>query len=442
MNSIAAPNRTDGGAFTGPDARIDLVRLLLAAAVIAALVITFTPFTVTFNGNTDNGNVINQLGYSGLAAIVLAGHVLFTDRFVLMSLMRPTWMLMLGWLTASALWAPDPENAFRSGLFTVLAMVSVSGFLCFPRNPRHFRIALTIGVLAAVLLCYFGVIALPGLAIDDGSDEGGAHLGMWRGIYSHKNIAGAVMGAFFFCGVYLWRCGDRMMGLAVAALTAVFVLKTGSKTSTLLLPIVAIMIVFLRLIAGRRLLAIGIAAMLVVMGLLTVGTVLSPALNDILQAIVPGTTFTGRMDLWRFALEVFRGHEWTGFGLNSFWQTPVVGGTEKNFELSWDPRGSPNAHNGYLDLAISLGWPGLGFALLVLVVMPLLDYQKVGRDDESRRLGDLFLMILTYLLLGSFLETFLFERANPIWMLVWMSVAGLRLLAANNVRGAAAPAPD
>ncbi|MCB8839594.1 O-antigen ligase [Aurantimonas sp. VKM B-3413] len=436
MNSIDVPSRTDAAAIGREEAWTDFARLLVAAGVLTALLVTFTPFAVTFSGKLDAGNAINQLGYSSLAAIVLAGHVVFSDRFVIGSLLRPTWMLMVAWLGASALWAPYAENAFRSALFTVVAMVAVTGVLCFPRDPKAFRIALILAVLAALGLCYLGVIALPHLAIDDGSDEGGVHAGLWRGVYSHKNIAGAVIGSFFFCGVYLFRTGNRLIGFAIALLSALFVLKTGSKTSTLLLPVVAASIIFLRLFGGRKLLSVAIAGMLVVMALFTVGTVLSPALNHIVQAIAPGTTYTGRMDIWRFAFEVFHGHEWTGFGLNSFWQTPVVEGTERNFELSWDPRGSPNAHNGYIDILISMGWPGLCLAVLMLAILPLLDYQRVGRDPESRRLGDLFLMILTYLLLGSFLESFLFERANPIWMLVWFSVAGLRLLACNEVRAA------
>ncbi|MCW4116420.1 O-antigen ligase family protein [Aurantimonas sp. MSK8Z-1] len=434
MSSIGVPNRIERVGGLDAAGWADLARVLLAAAVLVALLITLTPFAVTFSGNIDSGALVNQLGYSGLAAAVIAGHLVFTERYVLASLCRPTWLLMFAWLAASAFWAAEPDNALRSALFTLLAMLSVTGVLCFPKDPRAFRIALLLAVLGALLLSYFGVLALPGLAIDDGSDEGGVHAGLWRGVYSHKNVAGAVIGSLFFCGVYLWRCGHRLTGIAIALLSVVFVLKTGSKTATLLLPMVAGIVVVLRLFAGRTLLALGILATLIAMGLLTLGTVLSPALNDILQAIAPDTTFTGRMDLWRFALEVFQGHEWTGFGLNGFWQTPAVGDTERNFELSWDPRGSPNAHNGYLDIAISMGWPGLALAVLVLVIMPLVDYVRTGRDLESRRLADLFLMILTYLLLNAFLESFLFERANPIWMLVWFAVAGLRLLSANRVR--------
>ncbi|MBO0661639.1 O-antigen ligase family protein [Jiella sp. MQZ9-1] len=429
MSSIGNRNAIDAGSVVDTPDWIGLTRFLLAAAVLSALLVTFTPFAVTFQGSENAGDLTNQLGYSGLAAIVLLGHLIFTERHVLVSLIRPWWVLMIGWLLASALWAPDPQNALRSALFTLLAMSAVTGVFAFPTSGRAFRWVLVVAALAVLGLCYVGVIALPHLAINDGSGSEPEHAGLWRGIYSHKNIAGAVIGSLFFFGVYLLRSRMIWIGLSICALAANFVLHTGSKTSTGLLPLVTLLVIFGRIVGGRRLLAVGVFLAIVAMALLTLGTVLSPTLDAIVQWAAPGTTYTGRMDLWRYALEVWQGHHWTGFGLNAFWQTDVVAHTEKNFELSWDPRGSPNAHNGYLDIAISMGIPGLFLAVVMLVILPLVDYARIGRDPESTRLGDTLLMVLFYLLLNSFLESYLFERANPIWMLVWFAVVGLRLLA-------------
>ena len=432
MSNIASLNRTDATDRAAPD-WVGLIRLLVAAAVLTAVLVTFTPFAVTFEGNLNAGDLANQLGYSSLAAIVLACHLVFSDRHVLVSLLRPTWLIMAAWLVASALWAPSPENAIRSALFTLLAMIAVTGIFAFPKSPQAFRWVLVVAALTVLGLSYFGVVLMPGLAINDGSGSEPDHAGLWRGIYSHKNVAGAVIGALFFFGVYLMRSKMVWIGLAISALSVIFVLNTGSKTATGLLPLVTFIVIFGRLLGGRKLLAFGVFMAIIVMAFLTLGTILSPTLDSIVQWAAPGTTYTGRMDLWRFALEVWNGHEWTGFGLNAFWQTEVVAGTERNFELSWDPRGSPNAHNGYLDIAISMGIPGLVIAVFMLVIQPLFDYARIGRDPESTRLGDTLLMILTYLLLNSFLESFLFERANPIWMTVWFAVVGLRLLGRHRV---------
>ena len=433
MSNTARLNGTDAGRVAPVVDWIGVACFLVASAVLTAVLVTFTPFVVTFDGNQNSGDLANQLGYSGLAAMVLAAHLMLSDRHVVVSLLRPTWILMAAWLFASALWAPSPANAIRSALFTLLAMTAVTGVYTFPRDGRSFRFVLVVAAMAVLGLSYFGILFLPHLALHDGSGSEPEHAGLWRGIYSHKNVAGSVIGALFFYGIYLMRARMVWWGLTIAGLSANFVLHTGSKTATGLLPLVTLIVIFGRLIVGRVLLSFCVFAAVVVMALLTLGTIFSPTLDAIVQWAVPGTTYTGRMDLWRFAVEVWHGHEWTGFGLNAFWQTLVVAGTEKNFELSWDPRGSPNAHNGYLDIAISMGIPGLAIAVIMLVILPLVDYARIGRDRESTQLGDTLLMILFYLLLNSFLESFLFERANPVWMMVWFAVVGLRLLARHRV---------
>ncbi|NDW07023.1 O-antigen ligase family protein [Jiella pacifica] len=433
MSNTARLNGTDAGPAAAAVDWIGFAGFLVSAAVLTAVLVTFTPFVVTFDGNQNSGDLANQLGYSGLAAMVLAGHLMLSDRHVVISLLRPTWILMAAWLFASALWAPSPENAVRSALFTLLAMTAVTGVYTFPKDGRAFRFVLVVAAMAVLVMSYFGILVWPQLAIHDGSGPEAQHAGLWRGIYSHKNVAGSVIGSLFFFGIYLMRARMVWWGLTIAGLSANFVLHTGSKTATGLLPLVTLIVIFGRLIGGRIVLSFCVFAAVVVMALLTLGTIFSPTLDAIVQWAVPGTTYTGRMDLWRFAVEVWRGHEWTGFGLNAFWQTLVVAGTERNFELSWDPRGSPNAHNGYLDIAISMGIPGLVLAVIMLVILPLVDYARISRDPESTQLGDSLLMILFYLLLNSFLESFLFERANPVWMMVWFAVVGLRLLARHRV---------
>ncbi|MBB4002787.1 O-antigen ligase family protein [Aurantimonas endophytica] len=435
MSNTAVPTRTEtAGHGTASAWLVDATRLVLGAGLLTLLLMTFSPFAVSFEGSRDAGDIVNQVGYSALAAVALAGHLMFTGRAVALSLLRPAWLLMAAWLVVSALFALSPQNALRTAAFTILAMIAVTGALSLPRDARSFRICLTIAALAVLGLSYVGIVAMPGVAIHDGGGTEPQHAGLWRGIYSHKNVAGAVMGALFFCGLYLFRSGQRWTGLLIAGLSVLFVLKTGSKTATALLPAVACLVIGLRLFGGRLLPAIAVGGAVAAMALLTLGTVLSPTLDSILQAVLPGTTFTGRTDLWRFALELFQGREWTGFGLNSFWQTNVAYGAERNFELAWDTRSSPNGHNGFLDVALATGWPGLCLAVLVLVLLPLRDYVRIGNAPEDQRLADMFLMILAFLLLNSFLESFLFERANPIWMILWMAVAGLRLLSCHRLQ--------
>ena len=157
------------------------------------------------------------------------------------------------------------------------------------------------------------------------------------------------------------------------------------------------------------------------------GTVLFKPLDTLLQTILPGTTFTGRTDLWRFTLELLRPREWRGFGIESFWLTPHVTKAEQPFELSWDMREIVNAHNGYLELVVWGGWPLLAIGILVLVLAPLWDYVRTPQDRENVLLADFCLMVLSFGLLNAFLESFFLSRGNQIWLMMWMAIVGLHL---------------
>ena len=151
MSNTASLSGTDTGRLAAAPDFVGFARFLIAAAVFSTLLVTVTPFAVTFEGSMDSGDLANQLGYSSLAAIVLAGHLVFSDRHVLAALMRPAWMLMTVWLLASAMWAANPENAVRSALFTLLAMTAVTGVFAFPRDARAFRWVIVVAASFAAM---------------------------------------------------------------------------------------------------------------------------------------------------------------------------------------------------------------------------------------------------------------------------------------------------
>ncbi|GGD96875.1 O-antigen polymerase [Aureimonas endophytica] len=435
MSNIAVPSRTEpASAARAPGApKADRVtkalRTGMAAAILTILLVSFTPFQTQSDATAESGNLVNQLGYGAIGALALVGHVLFTERAAAMALLRPTWLVFAAWMLFSVTQSEVPDASLRAVLFSLLAMAAATGAVCLPPTARDFRAALAIAALAVLGLSYAGLVLLPDLAIHTASGDEPEHAGLWRGIYSHKNVAGPVMAGLFFAGIYLLRGGARRRGWLVMLLAALFVAKTGSKTSAGLVPLVALLVAGGRSLGGRVLPALMLVAIVGVMALLTLGAAISPLLNDILQTILPGTTFTGRMDLWRFALDVMHDRQWTGWGFESFWGTDVVRGSERPFELSWDPRGIVNSHSGYLEIAIAMGWPALGVAALMLLVLPVKDYLTCRPDLENARFADFCMMVLTFVLMNSFLESYLFARNQPVWMLAFMAIVGLRLAA-------------
>ena len=404
-----------------------VLRVVATAVLFTALLVSFNPFPDVLKPGASVP--LNMLGYTSLSLGVIASHVLLTGRSTLKALFSIAWLVLILPLPLSMIGTDWPSDSVRAMLFTFATMVAATGLLTLPPDANGFRTALIVASLVVLAVCYAGVILWPIRAIHQAYEVEAEHAGMWRGLYSHKNITGPVMAALVFGGLYLMRSGARLFGLAITGLALFFLIKTGSKTSVALVPVIAGLIVVGPWIVGRALTAIGLFCSFVGLLALTVGAVVFPFFGKLLHDLIPGTTFSGRTDLWRFALDLADPLPIFGFGYGNFWSTPVVENSEKPFELAWDMRGAAHAHNSFLDAIIQLGWPGFAAVLLVLVLLPLVNYIRCRPGTENRRLADFFLMVLGFMLLNATLESFFFDRDKATWVLLWISVLGLHMTA-------------
>jgi O-antigen ligase len=139
--------------------------------------------------------------------------------------------------------------------------------------------------------------------------------------------------------------------------------------------------------------------------------------GGLLHTLGRDPTLTGRTTLWTQLLEVNQS-PLLGPGFESFWLGPRL-------EKIWSTIGPANeAHNGYLEVFLNLGW--IGVALLAFVIA--IGYRNVvgafRRDPEAGRLG------LAYFVVGtgySFTEAG-FRTYNPVWIafllaIVWSAAA-------------------
>jgi O-antigen ligase len=128
--------------------------------------------------------------------------------------------------------------------------------------------------------------------------------------------------------------------------------------------------------------------------------------GDVLEAMGRDSTLTGRTGVWDLVLTL-AGNPLIGTGFDSFWLGPRL---EEMWRAYW---WHPNeAHNGYLEVFLNLGW--IGVFLLVAVIVAA--YRNVigllGRDVESGRIRLAYLtMAIAYNFTEAALKTF-----NPVWL--------------------------
>jgi O-antigen ligase len=301
-------------------------------------------------------------------------------------------------------------------------------FLLLPQDRTHFVRLLTFGSLAVLILCYAGVIFAPGHAIHQATDIAEPQLaGNWRGFFAHKNGAGAGMGILIISGIYIFRTFSRVLGALIVALAAVFLAFTESKSPIMLLPLAllfGVIVVKLRSPAAKLIVAISVP---VIVCVLTIGSVASDAIYAVVDKLMSDPTFTGRNDIWEFALDHIKQRPIFGFGYQAFWGTSELVNSWIWTE-SWGYRAS-DAHNGYLNIAVMTGLVGLALALGWAFVQPFLDHLRTPTQGIDRPLNMMFVQIWLFGLYLSGFESELFNNGSVVWFMTAAAVIGLRLQA-------------
>lgn len=405
----------------------------IASAILTIAIISFRPFqpmgAVNDAASKQSGDLLNQLGFGLLGLAALFGLICLAQPRKLAALFSPWWLLMLGLMLLSTQVALDPSIVVRAYIFTVIGMVAVAAVVVLPRDAEGYSRVLTTMALAVLGLCYFGVFFYSSVAVHGYDAYEPQHAGFWRGSFTHKNIAGPVMAFISYIGFYLFRRGWRGIGAVIFLGGIFFLLQTGSKTSAGLVP-AAILAVALPSIMGLRWLTVLIFLMaLIVTAVGTLGVEFIPPLKAYVTDNMTDFTYTGRTSLWRFSWDMISLKPWTGYGFESFWLSPNVTNTYPPFDREWDIRGIVNGHNGYLDIAVTMGIPAMIVAIIALIIVPMIDYLRTPLKRENVYLSDLFMMILFFGSLNAFLETFLFKRVEPVWILYFLAAFGMRYVA-------------
>jgi len=413
---------------------------VLSGFGLFVLMLSLQPFAVSEAAvpAAQSGNLVNQIGYFGLGLGFLAAMLALTQRTVLARLGFGNWAVIFGIAALSAAQSLDPTASLRGLLQGAIVMIVVAGVLVLPRDEANFARATSHACLALLILVYGALLLAPQLAIHGSEGVEGVHAGDWRGHLSHKNYAAPVFSVVTMFGIYAWRSGLRWRGGLIVALGLLFVLESGSKTTMGFLPL-AVGVVLLGRLGGRPSLTILLhLALVAAIAALTIGSVVSPQLHALTATLTSDPSFTGRDEIWKFALGRLGERPWLGYGFYSFWETPWVTGAEENFEANWDIRGIGSGHNSYLDAALFFGVPGAAVIAYLLIGQPLRNYRASWRQPGNGRLADLFAMIVVFMTYVGMLEAFILNRANPLWVLFALAVMGLSLTA--RMRTAAPPA--
>jgi O-antigen ligase len=319
------------------------------------------------------------------------------------------WLLLL-WATLSILWSGFPDIAFRRVL--ALWLTQLYGLVLYVRFDLKSLLRLLGGTLLAVLTASLVLIVVfPEWAV-----MGPPLLGKWRGVFIHKNHLGRFSALELLFSVYLFSTADRKAGRVTWALGIVIGLVAlfGSQSLSALL-VVAGMILsafFFRALQTRRkriLLVLPLLMLAAAMAILLLAQNYDRIMSD---ALNKDASLSGRLPLWQGISAEIAERPLLGFGFGTFWLGLEGPAAEICKRLHWDV---PHAHNGYLDLWLHLGLPGLILGLFLLLRL----FARSASALFTAEPGGWFWLLFSIYVIGyNMVESVLLTANSLFWVLI------------------------
>jgi exopolysaccharide production protein ExoQ len=336
---------------------------------------------------------------------------------------------IVGIAFASRYWSIDYLTTMRR----VIALAISCGFALYLgaafRGPHLPRLLMNTSLVLAIGSLVM-VFAFPAIGVHQFENAG-----LWRGLWYEKNQMGAVMviGATAAAACLASPDPRRLLPAISLLLSSGLVLATQSKTSLLCL------VISVGLIAGFWTLRRGGPAFTVVavwLGLVLSGIGLwtwETHSVAVLEALGKDPSLTGRTDIWEALMRKVADRPWTGYGYGAFWgregESTPADWVRK--ETQWPV---PNAHNGWIDLLVQLGWPGaflVGTLMALTAVVTLLRSAGTGVAEGWWALG-----FLAGFFVLSLSESILMAHQGLPWVL-FMAVVTRAVLPADPISRAA-----
>jgi exopolysaccharide production protein ExoQ len=423
---------TDGHALSFREVKLRLAPWVVESAFVALLLLAFVglspflpPKTVSqFGGvaETGAGDALRQVCYLTVFAVLSLG-ALQKRGFSFLRAVPVVLALLLLWCAASAAWAAEPAIAFRRAGLEIVLVVCV--MLGVDTVGAERSLALWRAVLVGVLVVNWLSIPLIHTAVHNGGEEDPGLVGDWRGLYGHKNIAGAVAAMtlilFFFSAIETKRIAD----IAIAILAAGFLVMTRSKSSLgLLAPALAAGLVYRYF--WRR----GIDRIIVVLvGILVVGAlgVFAFVNADLIARVLEDPAeFTGRAAIWQAELAYIHDHALLGAGFGTFSNTGGVSPLHAYVSNGDWVNAVSHGHSGYLQLLVTVGSVGFALAIVSLIAAPLLAFWPIDRAHGKTRAA--LFAIFVFLVFHNVMESDFLEGDGTTWVAFLLMLAMLGAL--------------
>ena len=379
--------------------------------------------------DTGGGSAVRQLVYFGIFGVVSLLYLRRASAGDLRRILPLPLLVLFGWAALSLGWSAVPGIALRRLILTgviALTVLQLSGLAPPSVVMRRLRQVILVLALASLVTA----LAMPALGIHQPGDPEPSVIGDWRGVFYHKNIAGAVLApGILLClhAALSARRGARGKFVLQTVFLTFLLAMTGAKTSLgMVAASASALVVLMALARYRGGVLIGALVAVVLFSVVLGGAVLF-VLGDSAEVLSP-ESFTGRGLIWYRLIELGSARPWLGFGFQSIFQIGWDSPLRTVFSGSRFLMTLPHAHDAYLEMFLSIGGIGLAIFLWAIVAAPLVEVATAGSDDSDLRFLCLALMLFTWT--HGVLEAGLFDRDRIDWIIFLTAYGVLRRIPA------------
>ncbi len=303
------------------------------------------------------GKIIKVVSYPVLFFLIvgrLQRFAYFATRDISLLLLVGMAMLSVFWSAAPDFTSIETKAVLRATLFGVYLAMRFS----MKEQMKLLAWVLGIGVVCSLLVG----LAMPSYGIISGDDET-----VWKGVFGFKNLFASIMtlAALLFLLIALDEGRKRWLSWSLFGIAGVLLFLSKGKTAYSVFFISLSLLPFHKFVKQHDKLRV----VLFLIGILISGSAIVLFLSN-LEFIVVDTLgknmeFNGRMPIWTLIFHKILERPWLGYGVSGFWTSDEALYVLYN---SWgegaiDSGNRFNAHSGYLDLCLTLGF--LGFFLYV-----------------------------------------------------------------------------
>lgn len=363
---------------------------------------------------TTDGNAPRQVAYLSIFAALL--YLAFSARSLQSRTLPIALSVALGWCWLSMTWAIEPSIAVRRLVLTTVVISSCLASVYLLGRPRF--LSLLASFLGIVMIFDFVSVFIFSNAIH-AFDMTDGTVGGWRGLHIDKNLSGSIAAVSCIVIFFQYLETRQKLLLVYLAFGTAFLIGTGSKTSTALMPLSIVLGLVYR--NGYKHPAVR-SISLVILLLIAVGIPAATyaSWDKIIRVLDDPEAFTGRTQIWNPLLS-YIGDNWLlGSGAGSFWN---IGPNSPMLTLGgWITDQVAVGHNGYIDIWVQTGIVGFILTLIAASIAPIATLLSL-RDQTHIRNNAVALSLIFFGATHNFQETSFFDKDNPVWVATIFAIA-------------------